>query len=78
MSADNDIRTCGCFEGQLGLLAGLAGFGLLILFARSALPAGGWGLAAAAFAFAVSGAVVGKAAGMLRARPRSTEDRPHI
>lgn len=68
MPADNDARACGCIEGQLGLLVALAAFGALILFARTSLPSGGWGLTAAGFAFAMGGAIVGKAAGMLRAR----------
>jgi hypothetical protein len=66
--ADNNARACGCLEGQLGLLVALGAFGALVLFARASLPSGGWGLTAAGFAFGMGGAVVGKAAGMLRVR----------
>ena len=73
MPSENDVRTCGCLEGGIGTLIGLAIFGSIVLLDWTALPAKGWGLVAVALVFAIAGALLGKLVGMLRVQRRAPE-----
>lgn len=67
MPVENDIRVCGCMEGGIGMLIGLAIFASIVMFDWTPLPAKGWRLVAVAIAFALFGGLLGKLVGILRA-----------